>query len=171
MIRKVGMAEQKIRDGHYWLAITGSVVLQAVVIMYFTTGSFQRIDHETMLGAGVVLAVVIVLVNLVPVGLKERLVFWRLWHPLPSNRVFSKLMDSDPRIDVENVRSKINPLPTDPSEQNRIWYGIYKKQRYEPIIFQLNQRFLILRDITGLFGLMAAGFVVNSLVGKTHGPS
>lgn len=77
---------------------------------------------------------------------KAQVVFSRKEHPLPGSRVFSELAKNDPRIDLARLRTKIDPWPVSPHEQNTTWYALYQGQRELGHIEQSHQEYLILRD-------------------------
>jgi hypothetical protein len=82
---------------------------------------------------------------------KARLIFLRWRNALPGHRAFSEYAISDPRIDL-GALSKLHgsAFPTDPVEQNRAWYRMYKAVEKEPAVEQVHRDFLLLRDYTGL---------------------
>lgn len=92
----------------------------------------------------------LVLSWIIPSDIKEILVFWRVRYVLPGHRAFSKLMPLDERIDVDRLRLKIGPIPTDPSAQNKLWYRLLKKHNADDGISETHQRFLCFRDAAGI---------------------
>ena len=90
---------------------------------------------------------------------KARIVFLRWHYPLPGHRAFSKYGKSDTRVDLPSLATIIGTaLPTDPREQNRVWYRMYKTVENFPKILQLHRDFLLLRDYTGLSVLFVLVF-------------
>jgi hypothetical protein len=103
---------------------------------------------------GVAVVIATVLNGLLSPELKARLVFLRWRNPLPGNRAFTQYIDADPRIDPAAVARVVGgPLPTDPVEQNRLWYRLYKMAENNPAISQVHRDFLLTRDYTGLAAL------------------
>ena len=86
---------------------------------------------------------------------KARLVFWRWTHPLPGSRAFTKYMDEDDRVDADALRQYEDPLPTDPRQQNRLWYRWYREVEEDPRIRQVHRQYLFSRDYAGLAILLA----------------
>jgi hypothetical protein len=108
-------------------------------------------DAQNLVPVGFALVLATVLNGLLSADAKARLVFLRWLHALPGHRAFSKYAVRDPRIDpsaLEKVHG--GPLPTDPPEQNRAWYRIYKSVENDHAVRQVHQDFLLLRDYTGL---------------------
>lgn len=109
------------------------------------------IGAQNLLPVGVALIVATVLNGLLSADAKGRVVFLRWHHALPGHRAFNELAARDPRIDVA-VLEKIHggPLPTDPVEQNRTWYRMYKSIENDPAVRQAHRDYLFMRDYTGL---------------------
>ncbi|MFG1499557.1 hypothetical protein ABMA70_05050 [Halobacteriovorax sp. XZX-3] len=65
---------------------------------------------------------------------------------LPGCRVFSKLLKSDNRIDYDELIDFYSPVPSEGRKQNSFWMKIYKKYKYDPMVFELHKKYLSLRD-------------------------
>ena len=81
---------------------------------------------------------------------KAVLVFWRLRDPLPGSRAFSTHIHADPRINPAEISRKHGELPTDPAEQNRLWYRIYRSYESEPAVRDAHRSYLATRDMAAL---------------------
>ena len=92
---------------------------------------------------------------------KARLVFWRWSDPLPGSRAFSEYLDVDPRIDSKLIQRIVDPLPSDPNEQNALWYKWYREVQSDPSISQVHREYLFARDYTSLSVLFV--FTLGSL--------
>ncbi len=46
-------------------------------------------------------------------------------------------------------------LPTDPKEQNSVWYSIYKKYSNAPTVTEAHKQFLLARDLSSISFLFA----------------
>jgi hypothetical protein len=77
-------------------------------------------------------------------------IFWRLKDRLPACRAFSYFMNKDPRIDPKAIEAKLTTIPSDPTEQNRTWYKIYKKHQDKNSVIDAHKNFLLTREIAGL---------------------
>jgi hypothetical protein len=90
---------------------------------------------------------------------KAVLVFWRIKETLPGCRAFSYFMDRDPRINPNVLQAKFGNLPSHPTEQNRLWYKIYKKHELKKSVEDAHKKFLLTRDLASLsflgFGILA----------------
>lgn len=94
--------------------------------------------------------ILFILNGLISSDQKATLCFWRLKHPLPGCRAFSKYLYKDDRIDKSYFLSHYAPLPDHPKEQNAVWFKIYKIQQEEPPIKQSHKDFLLGRDICSI---------------------
>lgn len=93
--------------------------------------------------------------------LKAILVFWKLQDPLPGCRAFSHLMEKDVRIDPAILTSKHSNLPTVSSEQNCLWYKIYKKHEDKLSVENSQRNFLLARDLAALSFLFSIIFSIS----------
>lgn len=80
---------------------------------------------------------------------KAVLVFWKLKNPLPGCRAFSEIGPKDPRIDMNIINDKI-VIPTNPEDQNRVWYKISKKFEDTVSVSSSHREFLLARDLTSI---------------------
>jgi hypothetical protein len=121
-------------------------------------------DASNLLPVGFALILTTVLNGVLSAKAKERLVFLRWHHALPGHRAFSLHAGADPRIDpAALLKLHGSALPTDPLEQNRAWYRIYKGVEKEPAVVQVHRDFLLLRDYAGLSALFVVFFGAAAL--------
>jgi hypothetical protein len=112
-------------------------------------------DATTLLPIGFALVISTVLNGVLSAEDKARLVFLRWRNALPGHRAFSEYAASDPRIDLAALTQLHgSAFPSDPIDQNRAWYRIYKSVEKEPSVYQVHRDFLLLRDYTGLCVLL-----------------
>jgi hypothetical protein len=95
---------------------------------------------------------------------KSRIVFMRWHNSLPGCEAFTRHAQSDPRVDIASVERVCGSLPTDPRQQNSLWYKLYKSIESEPAVIQVHRAFLLARDYTCLALMMTvvlgvAGFL------------
>jgi hypothetical protein len=108
-------------------------------------------DASKLVPFGVAVVVATVLNGLLTAEIKARLVFLRWRNALPGHRAFTRYMNTDPRIDPAAVARAVGgPLPVDPTEQNRVWYRLYKTVENDPAVSQVHRDFLLTRDYAGL---------------------
>ncbi len=89
----------------------------------------------------------LVLTYLLPSGWKHRLIYTRWKNPLPGSRAFSELIDKDERISRQELVNQYGQLPERPSEQNALWYKIYKSKQADPVVLNSHGRWLLFRDL------------------------
>jgi hypothetical protein len=108
-------------------------------------------DASKLVPFGIAVVVATVLNGLLSAETKARLVFLRWRHALPGHRASTRYLNSDPRIDPAALAKVVGGgLPTDPVEQNRVWYRLYKTVEDNPAVSQVHRDFLLTRDYTGL---------------------
>jgi hypothetical protein len=81
---------------------------------------------------------------------KSQIVFMRRSNPLPGCEAFTRHARSDARVDISSLERICGALPSDPREQNALWYRLYKSVENEPSIRQVHRAFLFARDYTCL---------------------
>ncbi|TXH35606.1 MAG: hypothetical protein E6Q98_15030 [Rhodospirillaceae bacterium] len=150
-----------------------AIVLVMNVIVYYLavkTDALLSADYATIyksVSEGVPAGLLLILTSIVNAQIspanKARIVFMRWDNPLPGSYAFTKYAHEDPRVDVSALEKKYNPLPTDPKDQNRLWYKLYKTVEDEAAVLQVHREYLFSRDYNGiallmLIGLGAAGF-------------
>ncbi|MEO6325437.1 MAG: hypothetical protein ABIQ65_12490 [Thermoanaerobaculia bacterium] len=138
-----------------WLMVAANAMLlygiiQANAIRLWGLGGAVT-DAQNLLPVGVALVVTTVLNGLLSAEMKARLVFLRWNHALPGHRAFSEYAVRDPRVDISLLANRRGTQPpTDPMEQNRSWYRLYKAVENDPAIRQVHRDYLLLRDYAGL---------------------
>jgi len=144
------------------LGLYTALVLNAVVLYCLaTTNRFEPnawlhslADLQLAIPAVVGLAFVTLLNSLVTSKSKERIVFWDWSNPLPGCRAFTTFLPSDPRIDGDALDARYGPFPTEPLEQNKLWYRIYTSVRDDPAIVAQRRTYLFARDYAVILVLM-----------------
>lgn len=109
---------------------------------------------KASLPAGIGLVLMGVANSLLSPIAKARLVFGRWHHPLPGSEAFTRWVPSDDRIDVQALERAYRPLPTDPREQNTLWYKLYKSVENEVSVNHIHREFLFTRDYACLAFMM-----------------
>jgi hypothetical protein len=99
---------------------------------------------------------------------KSRIVFMRWRNSLPGCEAFTRHAKADARLDIAALERACGSLPTDPRQQNALWYRLYKSVESEPAVMQIHRAFLFARDYTCLALLMT---VVLGVAGFLQIPS
>jgi len=91
---------------------------------------------------------------------KARIVFWRITDSLPGYRAFSHFVHSDPRIDEDSLGAKLGEFPSDPKEQNALWYKLYKKHSDKLTVNEAHRTYLLTRDLAAVSAVLICLFAV-----------
>lgn len=111
-------------------------------------------------GFFLVLAPFILLIanGLFPSTFKAALVFWRIKYVLPGHRAFSIHANADPRINVRALRERVSPWPSNPKDENRTWYSLYRTVENTVRVVHNHRSFLLARDLASIsFIFLVAG--------------
>jgi hypothetical protein len=115
--------------------------------------------------------VVLLLAGVLPHNLKASLVFWKIRDVLPAHEAFTKHGPSDARVDMAALRAQVGELPIAPSEQNRLWFKLYKATENTPTVLEAHKMYLLYRDVAAisllllipaLLGLHLSGFDLSA---------
>jgi hypothetical protein len=142
-----------------------AVFLSLVVSRQFASASIDHFWERVTTKDGIIAACIpilaIVLSGVLSDAGKARLVFWRWRNPLPGCRVFTKLIGTDPRIDVGALRKKHGDFPHDPQAQNALWFRLYKQHKTIPLVWEAHRIYLLTRDMTTIAAVFAVLFSVG----------
>lgn len=136
--------------------ITAFVILNYIAFAYVNHLPWQflkevKISNETLIFQNPLIAIgihlsILILCFIIPVDIKNVIIFWRFKNSLPGCRVFTELICKDHRIDIKDLENKYGKLPTEPREQNTLWYKIYKEKQDEKIILSSHGKWLLFRE-------------------------
>lgn len=134
--------------------------------------SEPSLDHifaawQSALGHGVPLIVgvaAVVLNSVLSSDTKARIIYLDWDNPYPASRAFTDLGPRDVRVDMAYLETHHAPLPTDPRQQNGLWYRLLRQHSDEPSVNRSHREFLLLRDyaVLSLF-FLALGVYVGAL--------
>ena len=110
--------------------------------------------NKPLTGGGVVLAGTAN--GLLSADTKARIVYWRWSNPLPGNFAFSRYAERDARIDTAALRRAVGDWPSDPRQQNAVWYRLYKRFEHEPAVIDVHRHFLFACGHAAIGSLMFA---------------
>jgi hypothetical protein len=153
-------AAKSLKEQNAWLIRT-ALVVHAVAFAYVVfqpfpivqfaepelTRKLQAFLAPGSISLGLIALTRLVLLGLIPPQLRDRLIHWRWSNPLPGARAFTKIGPSDSRVDISTLQKKYGPLPTDPAEQDRLFYSIYKKHANDVGVLDAHKSYLAARDI------------------------
>jgi uncharacterized membrane protein len=153
-------ATKSLKEQNAWLIRTALVVHAVAfayvvfqplpIIQFAEPGLMHKVQGFLAPGSislGVIALTRLVLLGLIPPHLRDRLIHWHWSNPLPGARAFTKIGPSDSRVDMGKLEKKYGPLPTDPGEQDRRFYSIYKKHANDVGVLDAHKSYLAARDI------------------------
>jgi hypothetical protein len=137
------------------LLLFDTIILWAILSELHSNSLADPYAWRTFFGitgllASLTTAVGILITYLISSDAKATLVFWRVRNSLPGCSAFSHHVHSDPRIDATALKKKCGPFPSDPQEQNALWYKLYKKNETDARIRDSQQMFLFFRDAASI---------------------
>lgn len=87
------------------------------------------------------------LLGLVPARMRDPLIHWRWRHSLPGSRAFTRFGPADARVDMAALEQRYGPLPTEPGEQDWLFYKVYRARANEVGVLDAHKSYLAARDI------------------------
>lgn len=151
-----------------WLVIAANTVFLYTVIQAndIKLNGLKAVftDATNLLSAGFALLITTVVSNLLSADLKARLVFLRWKYALPGHWAFSVYGPRDSRVDMAALAHAYGPtFPSEPAEQNSLWYRIFQTVTNEPQILQTHRDFLLLRDYTAIAAMCTLVYGVTAV--------
>ena len=147
------------------LALNVAVFLAAVQSDAILGGDLLPLVRSAIASLPAVVSLILITIvnGLISADMKARLVFLRWDNPLPGSQAFSRYGPADPRVNFAEIKRLYGPLPTDPVEQNRLWYKMSLSVEGNARVKHAHREFLLARDYAPmalmlLIGLGAAGF-------------
>lgn len=104
--------------------------------------------------------IVIIINGLLNSEQKVFLVFWKWKNGLPAHCAFTKYLFLDPRIDLDNLKSKYEELPVNPVKQNSLWYRFLTNNEGNIIVKESHKSYLLTRDMTAMSFVFLLSIVV-----------
>jgi hypothetical protein len=148
------------------VAIAWSMVTLGALDLTGANSLMEKLLAKGGVAAGLLPIVTLVLNGWVKSSYKEVLVFWRTREALPGHRAFTELAPGDSRIDLQRLEASHGVLPTEPEEQNRLWYRLHRKHEERPELRGAHRDYLLARDLTAMgFFLIFAGVAVVAWAG------
>jgi hypothetical protein len=149
-----------------------AIFLSLLVSRQFASSSIDHFWERVTTKDGIIAACIPILAIILSGVLsdtgKARLVFWHWRNPLPGCRAFTRLITTDPRIDIPTLRKKLGKFPQAPQAQNALWYRLYKQHKTTTLVWEAHKIYLLTRDITTISAVFAVLFsigVVTASVG------
>lgn len=140
---------KKENNRNIFLLMAASIVCSALIQLGIA--SMTSLINLLVIGGGSVMysAVALMITNILPQGVKHKLVFTRLKNELPGCRI-DLLCQEDSRVEFSAVKNKWPEVFTDditPNTRNSRWYQqIYKPVKDTKEVLQAHRTFLLYRD-------------------------
>jgi hypothetical protein len=151
---------KSLKDQNAWL-VRSSVIGHITAFMWvafappklLTAGSsaaIKKLEAVAVPGSaaiGIIVIASLLLLGLIPPYWRDRLIHLKWHNPLPGCRAFTEIGPKSNHVDMQLLEAKCGPLPTDPGDQNKLFYKIYLKVRDEVGVLDAHRRYLAARDI------------------------
>lgn len=137
-----------------WLVMLA--VLDLFLVLFFVApeivkdATLNQLAVMRGLTTSVVPVVVLLLAGMLSHDMKATLVYWKLTNALPGCQAFSRYGPGDSRIDMVALKKNVGELPTDPVEQNRKWFKLYKMVGSDPVVVEAHRMYLLYRDMAAM---------------------
>ena len=123
-----------------------------------TRGIWEKLQAAALPGSaslGLIVIASLILLGLVPGGLRDKLVHLRWSDPLPGCSAFTEVGPAASHVNMAALEKKHGPLPSAPSDQNQLFYKIYREYRDDIGVLDAHRRYLAARDIGTLTVMLA----------------
>ena len=169
------MENLKIRyKKHLIVFLIANVAVYAVMSVGGEIAEIQKAVDVLMSEKGLFIAlspiIILVINGLISADWKARLIFWKYTNPLPGSEAFSKHIDNDHRIHAGNLQKRWGALPSDPIEQNSLWYKMYRSVEEDVRVREAHYDWLFARDLAAfsiMFLLVFSAIGFMSISNKT----
>lgn len=135
-----------------WIALEPAKLVEAGPVQL--TAKLESMAVPGSASLGLIVIASLVLLGLVPPNWRDRLIHLRWAHPLPGSRAFTQVGPTSSHVDMDALSAKLGTLPTDPGQQNRLFYRIYKPLRDDVGVCDPHRRYLAARDIGTITALL-----------------
>lgn len=137
-----------------WLVMLATFDILAVMLFVVPAaahGSLLSTAAAIRASAALVLPVVVLLLSgLMSHSIKAVLVYWKVKDPYPGCEAFTRYGPDDARVDMAGLKRNTGVLPTDPSEQNRKWFKLFKMVENEASVLEAHKGYLMFRDMAAM---------------------
>jgi hypothetical protein len=142
-----------LKDQNRWPLLAVLTINLAFFLLVVKAGTLDSFSTEYvmkhwkgLLPSGLGVIFVGIINSIMSSNAKARIVYWKWYNPLPGCRAFSHFAENDARIKLSALRKIVGKFPTDPKEQNAVWYKLYRSIQRDPAVNQLHKHVLFKRD-------------------------
>jgi hypothetical protein len=126
------------------------IVLVFVAPEFITDASWSTVAVMRGMVTALLPAIVLLLTGMLSHETKARLVYWKLKNPYPGCEAFTRHGPADARIDMAALKKNVGELPTNPGEQNKKWFKLYKTVGDDPAVMEAHKLYLMYRDMAAM---------------------
>ena len=141
-----------------WLCALAATDAVGVFLLAFPVAlRGVTLSQATLLRAALSVAlpvIVMILAALLPTNAKIILVYWRFKYALPGHRAFSTYALGNGRIDVAALKKHVGEFPTNPTEQDALWFKLYKQVTDDVTVIDAHSDYLRFRDMAAISFLL-----------------
>lgn len=137
-----------------WLVMLA--VLDLFLVLFFVApeiikdATLNQLAVMRSLTTSVLPVVVLLLAGMLSHDTKAIFVYWKLKNAMPGCQAFSRYGPGDIRIDMGALKKHVGELPTDPVEQNKKWFKLYKMVGNDPVVIEAHRMYLLYRDMAAM---------------------
>lgn len=135
-----------------WIALEPAKLVKSSPVQL--TAKLETMAVPGSASLGLIVIASLVLLGLIPPNWRDRLIHLRWHHPLPGSRAFTIVGPTSSHVDMAVLTTKLGALPSEPGEQNRLFYRIYKPLRDDVSVCDPHRRYLAARDIGTITALL-----------------
>lgn len=95
---------------------------------------------------GLIVIASLLLLGMIPPPWRDRLIHRRWTDPLPGCRAFSEVGPKSSHVDMRALEAAIGPLPEAGSDQNKLFFKLYRSYRDDIGVLDAHGRYLAARD-------------------------
>lgn len=104
---------------------------------------------------GLIVVASLLLLGIINPNWRDRIIHWRWRDPLPGCRAFTDIGPQSSHVNMPELEGRYGSLPIECSEQNKLFYKIYRRYRDDIGVLDAHGRYLAARDIGTITALLA----------------
>jgi hypothetical protein len=126
------------------------IVLVFVAPEFLKDASWSTVAVMRGLVTALLPVIVLLLTGMLSHETKAKLVYWKVTNPYPGCEAFTRHGPADARIDMVALKKNVGELPTDPAEQNKKWFKLYKLAGDDRAVIEAHKLYLMYRDMAAM---------------------
>lgn len=151
----------------HMLAFTWITLKPIALLSQQPAAALAKVEAAALPGTvtlGLIAIASLLLLGLVPPNWRDSLIHWRWSQPLPGARAFTVIGPRSSRIDMAALETRFGPLPSDRSQQDSLFYKIYRQFRDEDGVLDAHKSYLATRDVGTINAILMIPLPVMTLV-------